>query len=653
MKTKTGRSERCAILFIAHDASRTGAPILLLNVIRWLRTAIPNHFKVMLRDGGPLESQFREVAEVVKPGDKQCLNDVGLIYSNTITNGLFLRSLSYGDIPIITHVHELEYVIDYYGQENIKEVKQHSAHYIACSNATAESLIRNQGIDSSKVSIVPEALFLSDIALKSRSQPGIRESLGIGPDDLVIAGCGTLDLRKGSDLFIQLAEYCRLRKRTNGTAKFLWIGSTGNPAWDVLQRDSKKLSSLDLHFLGELENPFPYLEAADVFCLPSREDPFPLVMLEAGALGKPTLAFKQSGGAEEFCSQGGGFAVPYLDVAGMGDWILNHFSDRNTLFQMGRKAQELVQARYTFDVTGPQIVPIIKRFMRPDASAGAGFSQLFLPGAAEYSEEASIRKQVSASKWNKMAFVFRSEGIENSLSVRFDPLDRIAVIEISKLVLKSAKTGHTLWKAETPEGFNAIRVEGTAVRVPDSKFLKLLSIGLDPILCLPALKTEEQEFKLELVMRADPNEWAIVQHWEAMLKYQREYNGLCSQVQQQQKQLADSLDKAEKFGLALVFSRAPTRGRPIYIWGTGSAGRYLAEAMGKQGYTFRGFIDRDPEKAGQRLFEHSIFEPTVLMRRTKKRPFVIVGSQFHREIGRRLAKLGYSKGIDYAPSPFL
>ena len=72
-----------------------------------------------------------------------------------------------------------------------------------------------------------------------------------------------------------------------------------------------------VHFVGELENPHPLLNACDLFCLPSREDPFPLVMLEAGALGKPMVCFDGAGGAKEFAARGAGIVVPYLDVPAM------------------------------------------------------------------------------------------------------------------------------------------------------------------------------------------------------------------------------------------------------------------------------------------------------------------------------------------------
>ena len=296
--------------------------------------------------------------------------------------------------------------IDLYGDENIREVKNHTVHFIACSNSTAAELIQMQRIVADRISVIPEAVIPEDIFCKTQPQTvsQIRNALGFSPEALVVTGCGTFDLRKGVDLFIQLAEFCARKKQASRELQFLWIGSIGDdPNSNMLRRDARKLeSSLNLRLLGEVENPYPYIAASDLFCLPSREDPFPLVMLEAGTLGKPTLAFEQSGGAEEYCGLGGGFLVPYLDVAGMGTWILDHLMDRNTISTAGQSAKRLILDRYNMNATGPEFADLIARFMRLNAKAAVGFSQVFVPNIKGYSEESSVQKQVTASRWNRI-----------------------------------------------------------------------------------------------------------------------------------------------------------------------------------------------------------------------------------------------------------
>jgi hypothetical protein len=50
------------LLFVGHDASRTGAPILLLHLLGWLKANSDVSFRILLGDGGPLEGDYRALA---------------------------------------------------------------------------------------------------------------------------------------------------------------------------------------------------------------------------------------------------------------------------------------------------------------------------------------------------------------------------------------------------------------------------------------------------------------------------------------------------------------------------------------------------------------------------------------------------------------
>jgi hypothetical protein len=53
--------DRNKILFVGHRADRTGAPILLLHLLRWLRENTELCFELLLLKGGDLEPEFRKL----------------------------------------------------------------------------------------------------------------------------------------------------------------------------------------------------------------------------------------------------------------------------------------------------------------------------------------------------------------------------------------------------------------------------------------------------------------------------------------------------------------------------------------------------------------------------------------------------------------
>jgi hypothetical protein len=62
-------NKKTSILFVSHDASLTGAPILLLNLMKVLAASGLYKFQVVLGRGGYLEEEFRKMAPatILKP----------------------------------------------------------------------------------------------------------------------------------------------------------------------------------------------------------------------------------------------------------------------------------------------------------------------------------------------------------------------------------------------------------------------------------------------------------------------------------------------------------------------------------------------------------------------------------------------------------
>ncbi len=106
---------------------------------------------------------------------------------------------------------------------------------------------------------------------------------------------GKTSLIKGIDFLVALL------KVVPQNFKFIWIG--GDEYTGLYYYTEKTLHTNfpdRVKFLGvQREEYYNYLNSADAFLLLSREDSFPLVMLEAATLGKPIVGFN-SGGIGEF-----------------------------------------------------------------------------------------------------------------------------------------------------------------------------------------------------------------------------------------------------------------------------------------------------------------------------------------------------------------
>lgn len=400
-------SARPKVLFVLHEASRTGAPFFLLHLLRWLRRNTPLNFEVLVAKGGALEPAFAEVAKLLTPKDMAAepslMPSFDLIYSNTACNGMLLEELQSGDVPVLTHFHELDVGYQHLGARNMAAVVRHSNHIFACAEAVAERIRRIFAVPADRISVHYE---IGDVGAAAQAMPAsevnaLRRRFDIPDSAHVVTACGTLDLRKAPDLFMQVAVQLRRLLGAARPLRFLWIGSCNSPELlQYLRLDLRKLGlEAEFQFVGELASPHGLLALSDVFCLTSREDPFPLVMLEAAALGRPVVSFERAGGAGEFCAMGGGVAVPYLDAMAMAQAACDLIKNPAQAAELGRKASALVQRRFVVEAIAPAIWAELQRLLvgpwaaRPFMAHGLSYADIY---RAWCLEEAPQRRYVES-----------------------------------------------------------------------------------------------------------------------------------------------------------------------------------------------------------------------------------------------------------------
>ncbi len=115
----------------------------------------------------------------------------------------------------------------------------------------------------------------------------------MGPRDYLILGAGFAHIRKGFDLFLQLARKV-LAQRAD--VHFVWVGDIQSVLKTYLAPEMAQAAATGrFHHIPFTERVAPYFSAADVLALTSREDPFPTVVMEALACGVPCVAFDETG----------------------------------------------------------------------------------------------------------------------------------------------------------------------------------------------------------------------------------------------------------------------------------------------------------------------------------------------------------------------
>jgi glycosyltransferase involved in cell wall biosynthesis len=379
--------ERRGVLFVGHEATRTGAPIALLHFLRWLKKNGKRPFAMILAEGGELTPEFEALGEVwcrergvwsARGLRRRALGAAGfrdlgqrleradagrwvarqapaLIYVNSIASASAVQMLPPG-IPTITHVHELEYSFRQLEGPALSGLLHRTRQFIACSNAVRENLVRGHGVPPDRVETVYESIPVEQVR-PGKTRQEVFAELRIPSGHSLVIGCGAHNWRKGADLFIQVAMTVSKRR---SDVHFTWIGGL---AWEMaqLELDVQRAGLVGKMSLpGVVTNAADYFAAADVFVLTSREDPYPLVCLEAAALGKPIVCFANAGGIPEFVEEDCGYIVPYLDVNAMAERVVELLDLPERRRSMGEAACKKVAERHDVSMAAPRIAQIIE-----------------------------------------------------------------------------------------------------------------------------------------------------------------------------------------------------------------------------------------------------------------------------------------------------
>lgn len=375
------------ILFIGHEAERTGAPIVLLNYLQWLKKSKPQYeIDLLLLRGGDLEEEYRKVANVylLPSNDNPTVFERGILHlkkkakiktklpplapfdrsygvvlGNTIVSLDYLKFFKQKGFHTICWLHELEYVVKLFSVEKFIELSVYADRFIVASKAV-ENMLRQFGIEK-KTHLVYE--FSTAETEVNASVVTLENELDIPPNAFVVGGSGTIEWRKGVDLFLQIASQVVAR---NEDIYFVWVGGKplhSDAEYLQIQHDYNRLGLKNrLIFTGKLKNPHRIFAAMNVFALTSREDPFPLVCLEAASLGKPIICFENAGGMPEFVEEDAGAMVPYADINAFCEKIFYFYNNRAELQKAGQSAQKKINTSFSAEHSCRKIDDVLAEF---------------------------------------------------------------------------------------------------------------------------------------------------------------------------------------------------------------------------------------------------------------------------------------------------
>lgn len=362
------------VVVVTHELSRTGAPLSLLHLLRWLRDHASLSIEVLAMqegsDGDSLLDDYRDVVPTrIAP---EVFSDEGaagptlpecrVVFVNSIFAAPALSRLPTSRPYVLSRIPELWMSFRHWVDPRARELLlTETDRFVAVSESVREMLVDDYRVDPEQIVVIGGSLDLAQVReVDAEAATALRRELAIPEEAAIVGAAGTTDWRKGPDLFVRLAKTVHERAGAR-LVHFLWLGGErGGPEFWRIERDYLAGSIRDLvHFAGSRPDPYPYYGLMDVFALTSREDPFPRVCLEVAAIGVPIVTFA-NGGAPELVAKGCGVVVGYLDVDAMADEVVALLDDPDRRRRLGDRGAEVTRREHTLDTDGPALLAEIE-----------------------------------------------------------------------------------------------------------------------------------------------------------------------------------------------------------------------------------------------------------------------------------------------------
>lgn len=371
------------ILLISHEASRSGAPrVALLSARAMIEQG--HRVELLTRTDGPLRLEFAAVApttlEVLTRVRRRLWRTRGLqrlawlvdsllalatiarrrpdlVYVNSSAAAVYLRPATLLRRRTVLHVHESGPLVEQFLRRARVPFDLPGIDLVACSSSVHTALCALSGRPAGSVALVASVPDESQVRALAEQPPDRAYAAG----QLVVGCCGTVEHRKGADLWVQVAS--RVHDALPGSdVRFVWIGDLDAPVPGAREAGAE--------FLGPSPNPYAHMRRFDVATLPSRDDPFPLVVLEAMSLGTPVVAFDV--GAVALQVGNAGAVVPAGAVDAFADAVVRLLVDADERARLGDAAARRVDEHFSIRTFNAGLGSVV----RGAAAQGASLSLL-------------------------------------------------------------------------------------------------------------------------------------------------------------------------------------------------------------------------------------------------------------------------------------
>jgi UDP-glucose:(heptosyl)LPS alpha-1,3-glucosyltransferase len=231
------------------------------------------------------------------------------------------------------------------------------------SSLLKEELLRFYNIPESKIRVIHPGISTARFSAldPERSRHEVRRRHGLSMRDLVVLFVGMNFEVKRLNLVLKAVADLSVRRNDNSNLKLLVVGKGKKEPYMKLARDLGIVNQVV--FAGVTQKVEEYYMASDIFAMPSRNDSFGMVVLEAMMAGLPAIITGRVGAKDLIESGNQGFVLSddpsVSDVSEKLSFLLN----KENRMRMGKSAREVAR-RQTWESRADQVAELYDQFAK-------------------------------------------------------------------------------------------------------------------------------------------------------------------------------------------------------------------------------------------------------------------------------------------------
>jgi glycosyltransferase involved in cell wall biosynthesis len=228
---------------------------------------------------------------------------------------------------------------------------------IAVSDSLKKNLVENEGLSASQIEVIHNGI---DYDRWQEKTVGSRPDSGLKESGFAVLAVGRLVDWKGHDVLIKAAAEFRDASPDIQVA----IAGEGPMRAELERLIRASGPEQNVSLLGHVADIRALLARADLFVLPSINEPFGIVLLEAMALGLPVIATDAGGVPEIITDDQNGVLVPPADAAALSRAISTLAADAAKRRRLGDCARITVKERFALQEIIERTEEVYKRCLR-------------------------------------------------------------------------------------------------------------------------------------------------------------------------------------------------------------------------------------------------------------------------------------------------